>query len=161
MLTEEIEELNPITKEVLYCILRSDGKLKTSKICGKFHYRDTRVRSQLQQLRERNMVDVDKHQEYGGNAKKTNCYTSTSKAAEYERQHGLEVPKYVPEQVAGEVPELKKRIDELERWKQFDDEWKDAVKNRMERLEQIVEPQSEQIVEHRKEIQELKRRLDD
>jgi len=161
MLTEEIEELNAITEEVLYCILRSDTKLSTSKICGKFHYRDTLVRSQLQQLRERDMVDVDKHKEHGGNAKKTNYYTPTPKAAEYESQHDLEVPKHVVEKTAGEVPELRERIEELEQWKQFDDDWKDAVKNRMERLEQIVGSQGERIVEQRKEVQELKQRLDD
>lgn len=153
--------MNPITEEVLYCILHSDAKMKTSKICGKFHYRDTRVRSQLQQLRDRDMVDVDKHQEHGGNAKKTNYYTSTSRAAEYERQNGLEVPKYVSEQVAGEVPQLKERIEDLERWKQFDDEWKDAVKNRIEALENQNKRRSEEVKKLRQENRELREQLED
>ena len=90
-----MEEINPITEQVLYCIFNSEKDLKTRSICNKFEYRDTLVKSQLQQLRDRGLVNVDKVNEYGGNAKATNFYQVTDLGRKYDKLYGLSIPKYI------------------------------------------------------------------
>ena len=120
-----MEKINAITEQVLYAILESDTKIKTRSICQKFEYRDTLIKSQLQQLRDRRLVKVDKVHEYGGNAKATNYYTSTARASEYRDEYDLSIPRYV----------LRQDFDE---WVEFIDEWTEVYESKMNALETTV-----------------------
>ena len=121
-----MDKMNAITEQVLYAIKDEVGEIKTRSICQKFEYRDTLVKSQLQQLRDRGMVEVSKHQEYGGNAKPTNHYSTRRRASEYEDEYGLSVPRYV----------LRQDFDE---WSEYFEKHTDALENRVKALEQRVD----------------------
>ena len=118
--------MNAITEQVLYAIMDDVGEIKTRSICQKFEYRDTLVKSQLQQLRDRGMVEVSKHSEYGGNAKPTNYYSTKRRASEYRDEYGLSVPRYV----------LRQEFDE---WVEYVDEYTDVFDKRLKLLEKRIE----------------------
>jgi len=118
--------MNAITEQVLYVIVNEIGEIKTRSICQKFEYRDTLVKSQLQQLRDRGMVEVNKRQEYGGNAKQTNYYNTKSKASDYEDKYSLSVPKYA----------LRQDFDE---WSEYVDKYTEIFEKRVKSLEKRVE----------------------
>jgi len=128
-----MERVNTITEQVLYCIINSDTDLKTRDICNKFEYRDTLVKSQLQQLRDRGLVTVDKVNEYGGNAKATNFYEATDLGRKYDKLYGLSVPKYVLREDYDEL-----RI-EFQEWKEYDKNWKESMEEAIEDLEEYVD----------------------
>ena len=128
-----MERINTITEQVLYCIIDSDVDLKTRDICNKLEYRDTLVKSQLQQLRDRGLVTVDKVNEYGGNAKATNFYQATDLARRYDKLYGLSIPKYI---LREDFDELR---DDYYEWKEYDKQWKEAMEEAVGDLEESVD----------------------
>ena len=128
-----MEEINPITEQVLYCISNTEQDLKTRSICNKFEYRDSLVKSQLQQLRDRGLVSVEKVHEYGGNAKATNYYELTDLGQKYEKLYGLSVPKYDLRQ---DNNDLRQEFDE---YKEYDQQWRDTVEQAINDLDDRVE----------------------
>lgn len=126
---EDLDKLEPLTEEILYVIHDSDALNSTPRVCAKMRYKETLVRSRLRKLRDLEFVRTKSAQEYGGTANPTNYYSSTSKASEYERQHGLSVPKHV----------LIERIDEFQDWREFIDEWTEIAETRFENLDERVD----------------------
>jgi len=136
-----MDEMNAITEQVLYVILNTDGEIKTSSICSKFEYRDTLVKSQLDQLRDRGMVEADKHPEYQ-NMRATNYYSTRPRASEYRDEYGLSVPKYV----------LRQEFDE---WVKRDDNWKDIAEKRIKALETRADEKDKEVEQLKKRVKQL------